>query len=269
MPRLHVALLLGLASGAAAQSPARPEPIKDNSFLIEEAYNQPAGVVQHISTLALPREGGAWAYSFTQEWPVRSIRHQVSFTVPVLKTRVGAAARHGVGDVALNYRYQLQGADGGPLAVAPRLSVLLPTGSATHGFGAGGSGLQANLPVSVEIGDRLVSHSNAGATLTPSARDGDGNRQATTSYSLGQSFIWLATPTVNLMLEAAFARSELVAGPGSVAAVRTFVVSPGVRLARTLASGLQIVPGVAVPIGVGPSRGERSLFAYLSLEHPF
>jgi hypothetical protein len=35
------------------------------------------------------------------------------------------------------------------------------------------------------------------------------------------------------------------------------------------ASGLQIAPGVAVPIGVGPSRGERSLFVYLSFEHPF
>jgi len=27
------------------------EPIEDNSFLIEEAYNQEAGVVQHISNL--------------------------------------------------------------------------------------------------------------------------------------------------------------------------------------------------------------------------
>jgi hypothetical protein len=31
---------------------------------------------------------------------------------------------------------------------------------------------------------------------------------------------------------------------------------------------LQIGPGVAVPIGVGPSRGVRALFVYLSVEHP-
>jgi hypothetical protein len=33
-------------------------------------------------------------------------------------------------------------------------------------------------------------------------------------------------------------------------------------------SGLQIVPGIGVPIGVGPSRGEYGALLYLSLEHP-
>ena len=34
-------------------------------------------------------------------------------------------------------------------------------------------------------------------------------------------------------------------------------------------SGLQIVPGVAVPVGVGPSEGEYGVIGYLSFEHPF
>jgi hypothetical protein len=42
-----------------------------------------------------------------------------------------------------------------------------------------------------------------------------------------------------------------------------------VRAAVNLAGGLQVVPGVSVPIGLGPSRGERAVFFYLSLEHPF
>jgi hypothetical protein len=33
-------------------------------------------------------------------------------------------------------------------------------------------------------------------------------------------------------------------------------------------SGLQVVPGIGVPIGVGPSGGEYGVFLYLSLEHP-
>jgi hypothetical protein len=33
--------------------------------------------------------------------------------------------------------------------------------------------------------------------------------------------------------------------------------------------GLQIVPGIGVPIGIGTSNGTRQLFLYLSLEHPF
>jgi len=43
-----------------------------------------------------------------------------------------------------------------------------------------------------------------------------------------------------------------------------------IRHAASLyASGLQIVPGFAVPLGAGPSRGDRSVFFYLSFEHPF
>ncbi len=46
-------------------------------------------------------------------------------------------------------------------------------------------------------------------------------------------------------------------------------VSPGIRWSYDFESGLQIVPGIALPIGVGPSRGEKSAFLYLSFEHPF
>jgi hypothetical protein len=47
------------------------------------------------------------------------------------------------------------------------------------------------------------------------------------------------------------------------------VISPSVRGAINFASGLQIVPGLGIPIGVGPSHGDRGVFVYLSFEHPF
>ncbi len=37
---------------------------------------------------------------------------------------------------------------------------------------------------------------------------------------------------------------------------------------RARQRGLDVVARVAAPIGVGPSRGERGLFLYLSFEHP-
>jgi hypothetical protein len=46
-------------------------------------------------------------------------------------------------------------------------------------------------------------------------------------------------------------------------------VSPGVRWAHNFKNGLQIVPGVAVPVGVGSSQGEVGVIFYLSFEHPF
>jgi hypothetical protein len=100
------ALLYGLwalAFSAAAAVAAEPlaKGIQDNSFLIEEAYNQEAGVVQHITNLR--RQNGQWQFSFSQEWPVFSQTHQFSYSVPY-----NFGSNRGVGDITLNYRYQAQ-----------------------------------------------------------------------------------------------------------------------------------------------------------------
>lgn len=252
---------------ATAQESA-PGPIQDNSFLLEEAYNQEGHVVQHISAF-LRSEGGDWAYTFTQEWPVKGQRHQFSYTVPYLAVDTGLGRASGFGDVALNYRLQAVGSGETRLAVAPRLSVLLPTGDGTEGRGSRGSGLQLNLPLSLALSDRLVTHVNAGATFTPGARNAAGDEASTTAVGLGQSVIWLAHPRFNVMLELAYLRFERVLAPDTTESDDSLVISPGVRWAHDFRNGLQIVPGIAVPIGIGPSSGEVGLFAYLSFEHPF
>jgi hypothetical protein len=86
----------------AQTAPPEESQIQDNSFLIEEAYNQDPGVVQHIQTFSQTTRGGAWVYTFTQEWPAPNLKHQLSYTLPM--AQLGGA--HGIGDVALNYRYQ-------------------------------------------------------------------------------------------------------------------------------------------------------------------
>lgn len=250
---------------AAAQSPEPRGPIQDNSFLVEEAYNQEAGVVQHVSTLERIR-GGGWSYGFTQEWPMAGLRHQASYTVPIENAPGGGS---GIGDVALHYRYQLVGDGGARLAVAPRATVILPTGDASRSRGAGGVGVQGNLPISLVLAERLVAHSNLGATWLPAAEDAAGAEAAITSLSAAQSVVWLVHPAVNLLVEVAWSRDEEVAGPGSTVRSDALTVSPGVRFAIDLPSGLQIVPGIAVPLGIGPSDGERAVFVYLSLEHAF
>lgn len=265
-----------VASRVLAQSPApRPEPreasppIEDNSFLIEEAYNQGRGVVQHISTFSRSRAGGGWEYTFTQEWPLGGRAQQLSYTIPVSRNDDASGARTGIGDVAINYRYQVGGIEHLGLAFAPRASVLLPTGASRHGLGSGGAGIQFNLPFSAELPARLVAHSNAGITYTPRARDTDGNSAGTQSYALGQSLIWLAHPKLNLMLESIWTSAHDVVGRGQTVRTSEFLLSPGLRGAIDFPSGLQIVPGIAFPFGIGSSRGERAVFVYLSFEHPF
>ena len=117
----------------------RAQDIADNSFLIEEAYNQEAGVVQHISTFSRPDGGGAWDYAFTQEWPLHGLKHQISYSLPVQDVHSELASAAGIGDVALNYRYQAIGGDS-PVAFAPRFSVLVPTGQWRRELGNGGIG---------------------------------------------------------------------------------------------------------------------------------
>ena len=221
---------------------AQSRPIADNSFLMEEAYNQEAGVVQHISAWQRSLRSAAWAYTFTQEWPLGGQTHQLSYTLPVQRTESPSAI--GFSDALLNYRYQLRRADA-RVAIAPRLSMILPTGSTARGLGSGHVGVQLNVPASVTLTPALVSHWNAGVTALPQL----------TTYNLGVSMIWLARPRFNVMLEVTWL-GQPRGGAHDV------VMNPGVRWAYNFPSGLQIVPGVAFPDG-------KSVFLYLSFEHRF
>jgi len=254
-------VFLAVSSVVHAQG---PEPIRDNSFLIEEAYNQDPGVVQHINTFARPTTGSTWAYTFTQEWPVRGMRHQLSYTVPLFDASSNAA----IGDLAINYRYQLLGLGGGAVAVAPRATVLLPTGDAARGTGAGAASLQLMLPASVAAGSRIAVHANAGLTYTPGARDAAGETATATSYTAGASAIWLVAERFNVLVESVWNHNAAVVGPGVAVSSNHYTIAPGVRWAYNLAHDVQLVPGLAYAMGVGPQR-DRSVFLYFSVEHPF
>lgn len=251
MPNLAtrvVAALVFLAVGPSARR-AASQAIADNSFLIEEAYNQEQGVVQHIGTWLRALRSSPWIFTFTQEWPLGSQAHQLSYSIPFQRGE-GPQRYSGFGDAAINYRYQLLAADA-PVAFSPRVSLLIPTGSEPRGLGSGNLGAQLNLPLSAQLGSSVVSHWNAGVTAIPDV----------TTYNLGGSVVWLASPVFNILCE--------VVWLGQNTGERSVILNPGVRWAHNFASGLQIVPGVAYGIGLGPSQGERTAFFYLSFEHRF
>jgi hypothetical protein len=257
--------LLPPISSAQKDAPS----IQDNSFLVEEAYNQERGIVQHINTYTYFADSRDWFYTFTQEWPVpHDERQQLSYTLIVVRPG-NPAQGAGFGDTLLNYRYQIVGNGDSPVAFAPRLSVIFPTGDSRLGRGFGGTGVQTNLPLSVVVNRKLVTHWNAGATFIPNTQDAVGNHASTSAYNLGQSFIWLAHPRVNFMLETVFVSAQEVVAKNKTNWANALLLSPGVRWAYNFKNGLQIVPGVAMPLGVGPSAGEKGFLLYLSFEHPF
>lgn len=264
-------LLLGLVGLAlfptSGEAQSAPTPaIADNSFLIEEAYNQEAGVVQHILVWQWNEEDRSWGLGFTQEWPLFSKEHQLSYTIPVSHVD-DPSSDTGVGDIAFNYRYQL--IDESNLAIAPRASLIIPTGDEDKGLGAGSVGFQANLPVSYQLSPTVVTHWNLGMTINPDEHDTEGNSDSTVSYNYGASIIYLAQPELNYLLEFMGNNEQDVDGANSTTRFNEFTINPGVRAALNYPSGMQIVPGLSFPIGMGRTSGEWGVLLYLSIEHDF
>ncbi len=241
-------LLLVLAAPVAAQRAPGPEGesgtvIEPSGFFVEEAYNQERGTVQHIARVTAVRHGG-WGGTFSQEWPIPDERHQVT-----LEARVVGA--DGVAGLAAEYRFMAMGGEDAALTLSP-------------GVEAGwdkedGWEVELMLPASVRLAEGLAANTNAGLSVHPD----DGG----TSWQVGEGLIWRALPRLNVLLEGVFSHGE---SPLEAAEEEdeSLLVIPGAQLAFPLGDA-QLVPGIAFPLGVGPSDGQRAVMFYLSLEHPF
>jgi hypothetical protein len=245
MRRLFASLTFIATLTSVAYAQTKPPPkfgILDNSFLVEEAFNQEAGIFQNILVFTRS-EGGAWQGSFTQEWPVMSIRHQVSFAVPFSY----AGGEGSAGDLALNYRYQLWEESGRRPAFAPRISAVLPTSAEQDRVG-----WQLNFPFSKQIAG-VYFHGNAGGAF-----DADG----ATPFLAG-SAIAAVSPMFNVMFEALV---QSAPGQGDEREVIR-IFSPGFRAGWNLGD-TQLVAGFAVPITRGADRN-TAVLGYVSYELPF
>jgi DtxR family transcriptional regulator, Mn-dependent transcriptional regulator len=264
--RIAVAIL-SLSGPAFAQAVAltpasEPFQIMDNSFLVEEAFNQPAGIFQNI--LGVVRSGDAWAAAFTQEWPVGSEAHQFSYSAAVLDS----GTHVGFGDVFLTYRYQASTEAAGRPAFSPRISVILPSGSAARGLGDGSFGLELNLPVSRQAGDWQW-HGNGGVRWLTDADAGDetGREERLVSPFVAGSVIYRLRPMLYLMLESVVGFDESI-HPDGTGRHTSFTLSPGLRGGWNLADH-QLVLGAALPITWTDRASNTGLFLYLSYELGF
>jgi DtxR family Mn-dependent transcriptional regulator len=263
-----------LASPAVlAQTPATtpetghgPFKITDNSFLVEEAFNQEPGIFQNI--FGAMRIDGTWAAAFTQEWPLASQTHQFSYTLAFLDD----GNHRGAGDALLNYRYQAMTEGPGRPAFSPRLSLILPSGNSDNGFGDGSAGLQVNLPFSKQRGDWYW-HWNGGMTWLPRA---EARFQRTdlvvirhdsvTSPFLAGSGIYRLRPMFHLMLESVISFDQSLAEVGTTRDT-AFTLSPGFRGGWNVGDK-QVIVGFAVPTTWGDTTNTGAFF-YFSYELPF
>jgi hypothetical protein len=253
---LLFAALLAQSPGGA--TPVEPFKIIDNSFLVEEAFNQDPGIVQNIVNWS--RQNGDWLLTYTQEWPVPGVRHQLSYTVPF--------SASGIGDAFLNYRLQVWEEGRGRPAFAPRLSAIVPTGR-----GPSSPGVQTNLPFSKQRGNWYL-HWNAGVTWQRAPE-----RLSLVAPAFAGSAIYRLEPMVNVMIESVLSFDQRVgtspqpspagAEVFTTARSHTFTLSPGVRGGWNLDPDTQIILGAAIPVSWTDGKASAGVFGYFSYELPF
>jgi hypothetical protein len=248
------------------------ESIEDNSYFIEESYNQEPGVVQHyINGLHYAKPSKDFFFSFTQEWPLAGIAHQISYSIPY--TFIAGNTINGIGDIFINYRYQLLYHDDWA-ACSPRFSIILPTGNSDKGLGNGVMGFQTNLPLSKRLSNQFITHFNAGMTFIPNVKGRDelNNeiKRTLTFYNIGASFIWLIHRKFNFLLEYLTNFISEINDKGEVERSTEIIISPGIRAAIEVEKmDLEIVPGFAVPFSFGRDLNRSGIYLYLSFEHSF
>lgn len=244
--------------------------ISDNSFFIEEAYNQEERVVQHISNVYYRTNPSRdIMYSFTQEWPLHKYKHQISYTIPY--SFIDRNSISGIGDIMINYRYQLFYQESWA-CISPRLSLVLPTGDYKKGLGYNVPGVQINLPVSKRLSDFWVVHFNTGTTILPKVKGIiTGNKEIKKTlwfYNIGGSVIWLKSNNFNIMLECVENFNSMININGVTEYSSETIINPGLRGAINIGN-LQIVPGLSLPLFISSRETNLGFLFYLSFEHPF
>jgi hypothetical protein len=255
------ALTIEIASADDDDDPRPAAGIKDNSFLIDEAYNQGPGEIQHIVTLQ--RQFRDWNLAFTQEHSLGTQAHQLSYSIPYLRLRSDGQRASGIGDVEVNYRYQAWMETAITPAFAAGVTLIAPTGSQRRGLGDGSFGLEGKLAFSKIVSDRVTLHANAAVT---NMFDVQGH--SPTSYMIGGSGIYAVTRDFNFMLEGLIEWNESVNDEPALTRETTFTLSPGFRKAINFPDDKQFVFGFATPITFSRDKPtDYGLFFYLSFEH--
>ena len=243
--------------------------IEDNSFLVEEAYNQEAGVVQFIQSVSFPDiKSGDCSYGFTNEIPLKGSTHQISYSLAFNYSDTAT----GFGDALLNYRYELTGKDKWA-ATSPRLSLILPTGDKGKQMGNGAWGAQFNFPASKIINRFLVVHANAGYTFYRNVKKIGADsitsfKKNITVANFGLSAILIAGKNLHFMLEAVYEIENNFNSYNKKEISSQVILNPGLRFAFDMGKS-QIVPGISFPTRLVAGTPVAGALFYLSIEPDF
>lgn len=241
--------------------------IEDNSFLLEEAFNQEWGVYQFIQKYQVLNKSNNYNYTFGNEIPITDKVHQFSYEFAYARAD---GIEHGtISDLTLNYRLQPVNKDG--FLVAERVGLIVPTGRVQTGGGNGVYGFEFMQAATITLSEQWMNHWNFGFRVLPSAKTaGIDKRRTLTSFTAGTSVVYLLSDNFNLLLEGLLRAGQSVNPDGSKEAETTMVINPGFRFASDLAwKDTQIVPGVSFPTELLNGPTQHGILFYLSIEPKF
>lgn len=260
-------------AGAAGQRPI--DGFDDYSFLLEEAYNQERGEVQHTFNAIYRHDSKrrGWVFNFEQEWWLFTEDHQIAFSLPFFHLWEEGGKQRGVGDIQIGYRYQLTDEGSKIPAIAPGFSLILPTGDRDKGTGYGVIGYEWTIAASKKVSPRLALHANFGLTYLPKVRVRlDEQRRLSPkrslmSYDAAASVVFAVLPDVHMLLEWVGEFEEEINEAGKRKRAFKALLSPGIRTALINKDDLQTVLGISIPIGVTGAADNYGVFLYFSIEH--
>lgn len=241
--------------------------IEDNSFLLEEAYNQEWGVYQFIQKYQSSDKYKLYDYVFENDIPVTDKTHQFTYAIPYQKA--DANEKSGVGDVGLNWRIQPYNKNG--VMLAERFGIVLPTGKVDTGAGNGVFGFEFMQAATININDRWSNHWNIGFRTMPNAKSaGIDKKRTLTNATAGSSLIFVVNDSFDLMFEGLLDSGQSVDADGVKTSSTTLTINPGFRFAIDLDwKETQIVPGISFPTEILNSPSEHAVLVYFSIEPKF
>lgn len=253
---LQILILLLLTSSLTAFG------VVDNSFFLEEAYQQPAGVYQFIQTFQTFEKGGGYNYAFAAEIPITDLIHQFSITTARARED---GLQSSTGDTTLNYRYQPYNRDG--KLVTERFGLIVPTGSVKQKTSNGVYGFEFMQAATIIFSDRWANHWNLGMNLYPRAKFTDTTKRTTlTEVKAGTSWVYFFKDDLNFMLELFFQTSQTLVDDKQETSF-AFILSPGVRFGKSYNwKEMEVVPGIGFPVQFEESETDLGMLVYLSFE---
>jgi hypothetical protein len=249
--------------------------IEDNSFLVDEAFNQEKGVMQFIASFYWSDlSSSCVAYGFTHEIPVFTDHHQVSYTLqynfsqPFGKTRYS-----GPGDITIGYSYLVAGKDD-LLMMLPQINFVIPTGDPSKGLGNGGFGCKLGLALTKRFSSAIVTHYNISCTMIYNADEymktsqGESRKAEKTIKvkTFASSVVWYPASRFNIMFETVLNYLNDIHANGPNLRSWQVTGNPGLRFAADLPKAL-LVAGASFPFTFDDDlKDQDGIFIYLSLE---